>query len=178
MSAAAPAGLAGDARGTSLIEFALVMPILLTLFVAAYQLSDMIFVYRKVTVTTRTIADLTAQAQIVAPADLDTILAASQQVIAPFDAARGTYLVSQISVDAGGIATVAWSRGRNVTPLVKGSRYDLPATIRQAGTSIVIADVAYRYVPAFATAIIGSFTLKDTSMMWPRRTGSIPCAAC
>lgn len=174
----APVRLRADERGTSLIEFALVLPVLITLFAAAWQLSEVIFVRRKLTTATRTIADLTAQSQSLTPGELDTILAASGQIMAPFAPAPGRYLVSQIDVDGGGRSVVAWSRGRNVAALAKGSAYPVPATIRQNGTSIVVADLTYRYTPSLATSWLGPITLTEQAIMWPRKTGSIPCASC
>lgn len=169
---------AGDARGVAMVEFALIAPVLLILLVAAYQLSAMIFVQRKVTVTARTIADLTAQSQVVLPSDLDTILNASQQVMSPFAVNQGTYVVSQIGVDTNGNATVTWSRGLNTPALAKGAAYALPATIKQNDTSLIVADATYRYTPSFGAALISGLTLRDRSIMWPRKSGSIACSAC
>ena len=50
-----------ESRAVAAVEFAFALPILLLLYVAGYQISDAISSYRKVTVATRTIADLATQ---------------------------------------------------------------------------------------------------------------------
>ena len=78
------ARLARDTRAVTATEFAIVLPFLVAMYLGGYQLSDAISAYRKVTTATRTVADLTSQFPSVSDAELDTVLAASQQVMTPY----------------------------------------------------------------------------------------------
>ena len=49
-------GLAGDERGVSAIEFAMMLPLMLTLYLGAVELSQGVGAERKVTLTARTVA--------------------------------------------------------------------------------------------------------------------------
>jgi Flp pilus assembly protein TadG len=165
--------LADDVRGLALIEFALTLPFLIALFVGGFQLSDAVSAYRKVTTAARTIADLTAQYTAVTNNDLDTILNASQQVMAPYPADNAQMTVSQINIDATGKATVGWSRGKNMQRLTPGSDFTVPAAIKQANTSLIVAQIFYDYRPTFFDVLIGTVRLTETIIMSPRASGSI-----
>ena len=52
---------AQDRRGTSAVEFAMLLPLLLTLYLGTFEISQGIGINRKVTLTTRTVADLASQ---------------------------------------------------------------------------------------------------------------------
>jgi Flp pilus assembly protein TadG len=69
------------------------------LFVGGYQLSDALLAYRKVTLATRTISDLTTRYTKVWNSDLDMILNASQQVMSPYQPSAAQMTVSQIDTD-------------------------------------------------------------------------------
>jgi Flp pilus assembly protein TadG len=57
-----PGALARDTRGVSAVEFALLLPLMIALYLGAVELSQGIAADRKVTLTTRTIADPTTPA--------------------------------------------------------------------------------------------------------------------
>src|ERR1700746_1615692 len=94
------ARLRDDSRGVSSVEFAMLLPLMLTLYLGAVEISQGIGIDRKVTLTSRTVADLAAQVSTIASADMANILAASSSVISPYDASKLKVTVSQISIDA------------------------------------------------------------------------------
>lgn len=165
--------LARDDKGFALVEFATVLPFLILLWLGGYQLSDALTAYRKVTIATRTIADLTSQYATVDDADLDTILNASQQVMAPYAQSNARMIVAQIKVDGSGNATVDWSRGKNVDPFEKGAAFNVPASIKQNNTSIIVAQITYTYTPTVASSLIGEIPLRDQIIMSPRVADTI-----
>ena len=87
-------GLLHDRSGTSAVEFAIALPVLILLFTGGFQLSDAVAAYRKVTTTARAMADLTSQYSTVNDTTLDRILNASQQVMAPYASSNATLVVS------------------------------------------------------------------------------------
>lgn len=165
--------LISDRRGTSLIEFAICLPFLLTLFIGSYQLSDAISAYRKVTQTTRAVADLTSQYSSVNNASLDTILAASQQIMAPYNYNNAKMTITQVKIDASGNATVDWSRGLNVNALTPGAAFTVPTAIKVANTYIIVASTNYTYTPVTASGLIGTIPMQDQIILSPRTSASI-----
>ncbi|MET0309064.1 MAG: TadE/TadG family type IV pilus assembly protein [Sphingomonas sp.] len=167
------ARLARDIRAVSATEFAIVLPFLVILYLGGYQLSDAISAYRKVSTATRTVADLTSQFSSVSDSDLDTVLAASQQVMTPYKVANAQLTVSQIVVSDKGVVTVDWSRGLNTTALKAGDPYTLPASIKQNSTSLIVATIRYNYVPLVAPELIGTIPMRDDIIMSPRGGDSV-----
>lgn len=162
-----------DTRGAAMIEFALCMPFLLLLYIGGYQLSDGISAYRKVTTATRTVADLTSQYTSVSNDDLDTILNASTQVLAPYKMSDTKLTVSQIYTDKTGTSTVDWSRGKNINALTPGSAFAVPATIKQNDSYIIVASIDYTYTPVAGSNLIGTIPMHDQIIMGPRASTQV-----
>ncbi|UIJ43675.1 pilus assembly protein [Sphingomonas cannabina] len=165
--------LAKDRRGVALTEFALALPFLILLLVGAYQFSDAVSAYRKVTTTTKTVADLTSQFTSVSQSDVNTILNASAQVLTPYSAAASKITVSQIHIDDKLVATVDWSQGKNIIGLTKGAAFELPAEVKQPDTYVIVAAVDYRYDPIVAANLIGTINMHDQIIMGPRASNLV-----
>ncbi len=164
-----------DRRGTALIEFAIALPVLLILFVGAYQLSDAIACKRKVTIMTRAVGDITSQNRSISTADLDALLAASTSIVAPYAADKARLRVTQITIESSGqVFQVNWSRGYNASALPAGRYYAsaLPAAYRQPNMVFVLAQSAYSY-DSLLTQYFDSIDFAETIWLLPRKSGSI-----
>jgi Flp pilus assembly protein TadG len=167
------AWLSRDTRAVSAVEFAFVLPFLIVLFVGGYQLSDAISAYRKVTVATKTVADLTSQYTSITNSELDEILSASQQVMAPYKVSNAAITVSQVSIDGSGDAKISWSRGLNAPAMTEGTAFTVPPAIKQNNTSLIVATITYSYVPVVASAMFGTIPMRDDIIMSPRASNSV-----
>lgn len=167
--------LAGDQRGLALIEFAMVLPVLLLLYLAGYQIQDALSCNRKVTIATRAIADLTTQYSVLTPGQTDDILNASKQIMAPYNVANATLQVVEVYTDTKGQTTVQWCRtpGQDCASLTKGTAYTLPTTIKTNDTYMIVAKVIYAYKPAVTFSVVKPLTLGDVIYMSPRVSKSV-----
>lgn len=163
-----------DDRGVAATEFALVLPVLLLILLGGYQLSQAASAHRKVTRTARTVADLTTQYLTMSSSDVSTVLNASSQVMAPFNVASLSIVLTEFSVSAAGAATVTWSRALNGTALAPGSSATLPPGVCLPNASVVLASVTYSFAPALGYAITGPFVMSSALYMSPRSVASIP----
>ena len=162
-----------DCAAVSAVEFALVLPIMLSLLLGGFELSRMQAVSRKVTLTTRAIADLTTQNAVLSTSDLNVILRASAQIFSPFSTSGLKIIVSELAVDAAGIVTVVWSQPLNTTALPIGQVEPVPAAIAQPNTALVWCTISYTYVPLVTKVFGVSRTLTDQIYMSPRLSTSI-----
>ena len=96
--------LGRDQRGVSAVEFAMLLPLMITLYLGVVEISQAVGIDRKVTLTTRTVADLASQVQSITNTDMTNLLGASAAVIAPYDAAPLKVTVSEVYIDANGTA--------------------------------------------------------------------------
>jgi Flp pilus assembly protein TadG len=168
--------LCQNADGTALVEFAITLPVLLILYLGCVQICDAVSIYRKTTVTARTIADLTSQQTQVSDSELDSIMTVSSQVMAPHSSADLRIVISQLTVDSSGVAKVDWSRaaGPGATAATVGSTYSLPAGVAVNGTSIVVSQVNYSYSSDLGALLPITIPLGDRIFMYPRSITKIP----
>jgi Flp pilus assembly protein TadG len=163
------AGLAKDERGVSAVEFAMLLPLMLTLYLGAVEVSQGIAADRKVTLTARTVADLVSQAQQkVDNSYMTNSLNAATAVMAPYPSSNLKVVVSSVKIDAEGKATIDWSDTLNGTARAKGSTVTLPAALNIPNSSLIWSEVQYNYTPVIGYVITGSMNLKDQIYMRPR----------
>src|SRR6516162_608480 len=96
------ARLTREQQGISSVEFAMLLPLMLTLYLGAVEISQAVGIDRKVTLTSRTVADLASQSTSLVSADMQNILNASSAVIAPFDPSHLKVTVSEVNIDNNG----------------------------------------------------------------------------
>ncbi len=167
--------LARDVRAVSAVEFAMILPIMVTLFLGGTELSQAISAKRKSVLVNRTIADLVSQDSSITEAEMTSIFNASAAVIAPYAVGNLKIVVSGVTVDATGAAKVAWSRAYQATARTVNSGLTLPAGLSIPNTWLVFAETTYEYTPPIGYTIVGMLPLKDTMYLRPRLTASISC---
>ncbi len=162
------ARFAGDRGGVSAVEFALLLPLMVALYLGSVEVSTGISIDRKVTLTAGTVANLTAQATSLVTADVTNILNASTAILAPYSNNSATATVSCLAIDAAGKVSVAWSVSKGGTAHATGSAVAIPAALAVPSTQLIFAEVSYPYTPAVGYTITGTLTLSDTMYTSPR----------
>ena len=164
-----------ERRGVSAVEFALILPVMITLFIGGSEVTQGITIKRKVTIATRTIADLVSQDVSVTDADLTAIFAATTTVLAPYSTASFKITITNVWIDADGNVSVVWSKGYNgATERTTGSSVTLPNGLNAfPKTSLLWAEAEYKYTPTIGYVISGSIDLKDKVYLRPRLTSCV-----
>jgi Flp pilus assembly protein TadG len=184
MSAAAPLGfprqlarrmlrLARDRRAVSSIEFALLLPLLLALYVAGSELTKGVAIGRKVTLTARTVADLVARVNTTSTSDLQNTFSATVAVIAPYDTAPMAVTVSQIKIDNQGNATIDWSCSYQGTARAANSPVTPPAAFVTPNTYLIWGESQYAFTPPIAYVVTGTIMLQDQIYTAPRLSNKV-----
>ena len=166
-------GFAADNRGVSAIEFAMLLPLMMTLYLGTVEVSQGIGADRKVTLTARTICDLVSQVSSIGNSDMTNALNASASVMVPYPVSNLKVTVSSIKIDATGKATIAWSDTLNGTARTVGSTVTLPTALTIANTYLIWSEVQYTYKPVIGYVVTGTLTLKDQIYMRPRLSDSV-----
>jgi Flp pilus assembly protein TadG len=162
-----------DRRGVSAVEFALLLPMMMTLFLGSVESSQGIAANRKVSLTAHALADLTSQYTDVTNADMTNILAAGSAIIAPYTMANLKEVVSGIAIDAQGVGSVVWSDTLNGSALSVGTTVTVPTALAVPNSYLVLSQVQYSYTPAYGYVLTGTITLHDQIFMRPRQSSSI-----
>jgi Flp pilus assembly protein TadG len=165
--------LAGDQRGVSAVEFALLLPLMLSMYLGSVELSQGISAQRKVTVTSRTICDLVSQVASINNSDMTNALNAASSVMAPFPVGNLKVTVSSVKIDASGNATIEWSDSLNGMARAKNSTVTLPAALAVPNSWLTWSEVQYSYKPVIGYVISGTLILKDQIYMRSRLSDSV-----
>ena len=159
-------------EGVAAVEFALIMPILIVLFLGSVELTNGLTANRKASQVASTVGDLVAQYRNMDCNTLNDIFTASSAIMSPFDNSGLVISVAGVQYDDGGAATVEWSR-TNGGATANGLVNDVPAALQLPDTYLVVAKTEYNYqalFTKFSTDQFGTatFPLSDVFFLRPR----------
>jgi Flp pilus assembly protein TadG len=162
----------GDASGVAAIEFALILPLMLALYLGGNEFGHAFTLKRKISHTTSAIADLVTQSRKITDADMENILDAAEEILWPYEAAP-RIVVTLIAIDEDSAATVVWSDARNDTALTPGDPIEVPDTIKTADTYLLSTEVHVSHTPALGYMLTGTLDLTDHFFLRPRQGATI-----
>ncbi len=191
---------AKDRQGAALVEFALILPAMLGLYVGAVEVSSLITIDRRVNIVSSTIGDLVARwdprapnnGSVALPSDrLIDYFEASEGIVFPYDILPLNQRVSVIVVPTTGTPTVQWScsygpAGGLAEGYEANSDYEaLPANmaaLARASTAqrIVVSESSYEYAPVIQVfnGLADAYNLTSASFYLPRYEREIPGPDC
>jgi Flp pilus assembly protein TadG len=160
--------LAGDERGVSAVEFALVAPLMIALYFGCVEISDGVSAGRKVSMVAASIANLTARVTSISSTEMTNVLDASATIVAPYSSSKLKVTVSCLNIDANQNVTVKWSATRNGTTRSSFSFDSSNVGLKVANSQLLYAEASYDYTPTVGYSITGTITLSDHMFMSPR----------
>jgi Flp pilus assembly protein TadG len=158
--------IARDQRGVSAVEFALLAPVMVGLYLGCVEISEGVAADRKVSLTAAALANLASQATALTSTDMSNILDASGAIIVPFSASLLKMTVTCLKIDANKNVTVKWSETRNGTK--DSGTITIPSALAVANSYLILAKTSYDYTPVVGYTISGTITLSDQMYMSPR----------
>lgn len=159
-----------DVRGVSAVEFALIAPVLIVLYLGAAQMTSALNADRKVTGAANAVADLVAQDDFLTDDELVDIYAAGDAILFPNDPAELGLRITSVRMDALGEVFVDWSEGRGLDPRSPDDVPDLPNGLLAPMNSIVMVEAQYPFNGPFPPDTGPLATLSDTAYLRPRRS--------
>ena len=181
-----------DRKGVAAVEFALIVPLLLLLYLGTMEVSSGVALNKRVARAASTTADLIAQQEDVTRTQLNAIMEVSQSILFPYTADQPRVTVVGIHVDEdyplGG--KVRWSRRMNKdgsfnTPLPFDEDIQIPARLLLDDTFIIMASVEVTYLPLIAWVTdrnpdgsAAGIDMRERYWLHPRLVDEITCADC
>ena len=158
-------------RGIAMIEFALVLPVLVVLFLGLVEFGEAYSTSRKITFAASSVSDLVSQARSVTNADLTDIALVADELIKPYRTDNFGVVITSVVADNENNTTVGWSfaRGTGATAKTEGAAVTLPAGLTEPGSSIIMVETFYDFTPSVGLFLIGSRTLTGKAYYRPRR---------
>jgi Flp pilus assembly protein TadG len=187
-----------DARGVAAIEFALIAPIMIGMYIMLNETASALRAARKVTMAARIASDLTTQLTNVTDSDRNDVFASVTPTMSPYSGSNASIRLTSVRFDAAGKGYVDWSEAQGAAltahPRCKPTEVQSPPNalgqivvpdgLKTPNTSVVLAEVSYAYTPVLGYNITGTLNLNDQLFTRPRsgthvtRTGSptTPCS--
>lgn len=186
--------LGADRRGVAAVEFALILPLMLTLYLGTSELTQGVMASRKATLVARALSDLVGQlaaGNAMTDTEATNIFNAATAVMSPFPTSSLKMTITSVEFVANAAATnkydakPRWTIIRNggtarpcakltaVANTVKPASTNMPNGMYQSG-SIIVADVSYTYDPPFGKALLewsqtaSVVNMSQTTYMRPR----------
>ena len=166
-----------DVRGISALEFALILPVGLTLLYGTAEAGYVMLLDRKITAAVQSTGDLIAQETQVTDDVLRGITGIVNKILRPYPAGDlVTLSVASISLDPADNSTpiVDWIFPDVATsPLATGG-LGIPDGLLNTGTdSIIVTSISYPYSPRLTTNVFSPFIITDRAYLRPRSGGKI-----
>ncbi len=175
---------AKDVRGIGGVEFALIAPLLLALYITSFELTIGLSVSKRVTRTASTIADLVTQQSKVTTSDLQQMISVANGIFVPYTPENLRIKVTGITLDASSNPTVAWSWAQDGTrPYATSSAVNVPTDMRSPGTFLVRAEVSathqlLMFMPGIMPSSLQTITM-NREFFYRQRVGTaITCDGC
>ena len=156
----------GDERGVTLVEFALVLPVMIVIFIGLVEFSEAFTVARKLSGAAGTVSDLVAQESSVTNASLNDIEQVAGELMQPYSDTPLNVVIVSVVADENNATTVAWSYPAGAYAV--GTPYTLPqAGLTEAGSSLIVTEASYNFTPT-VSRFLGTFLLNERAFFRPR----------
>ena len=174
-----------DNSGVTIIEFAIVVPIVLFMLLATFDMARYMLLNQKLDRAAATMSDLISRPSNISAAEINQLMIAAVEVVQPFDlATKGGVIVSSIYKSPGDPATVTWQitgAGPTLPPSAFGSQGNnaiMPPTfIVRDNENVITAEVFFDYEPIFldflksffgSGGILPAGVINQTALRQPR----------
>jgi Flp pilus assembly protein TadG len=174
--------------GLAAVEFALLLPVMITLFFGVVESTLALLCRADVSVMASTAADLISQEGAATPTDLSNVYAAAGTILYPNTGTPTIRLTSVVydtvshSATSGKIDWTCTQAGTGtLTPASRshGDTVTLPQALMTTNGSVIIAEVAYSYASPTTKVITGPINMTNNFWTKPRRVAQItPPSSC
>jgi Flp pilus assembly protein TadG len=175
-------GRARNESGMAAVEFSLILPILVILWIGGVEVTEALSVDRRINNLSSAIGDLVSRSKVVTYSEVTNIFNLGPKAMYPACDITGkpsctsqglAMRVTAVDINGSGTGTVAWSRATGVpvyTAAADNNKMNtlVPATLRVPNTQVIMSEVYYNYRPAVGYVITGTKALSDRMYFVPR----------
>lgn len=176
---AAARRLRRDIRGVAAIEMAFIFPVMVILYVGLVDVTNLLMVNRRVTLTTSTLADLVTQSDsTIVMADIDGVFESARAIFEPMPVDGISLNLWAFRMEDGS-PTLQWQYTNGVECGAAPSGGDEMESLMQDGNDIIVGRVCYYHDAILGTLFSTStFELEDELMLRPRQSTTLDCTDC
>lgn len=163
-------------RGVAAIEFALILPLLITLSLGGFEISRLLLIHQKADRIAYTVTDVVTQSTSLSQAQLDEILTVAAQIMNPQPFAQdGTIILSSVYKQGTNQPTIRWqyqgggnlARSSAIGNTGNQANLNPPITLEDKD-NIIISEVYFEYQPLFTLGFFAPMEIYKTVIFKPR----------
>jgi Flp pilus assembly protein TadG len=168
--------------GSAAVEFALILPVMLLVYIGTLEGSMLITMDRKVQSVAGAVGDLVARAdEQVTAAQMQDYFRAASGIMTPYSPDSVRQVVTAVEVRADGSTRVVWTRQyqngtySGTTPHTVNATFPLPAEMINIalGRMVIASEATYNYTPLLGVIFNTPVDLYRSSFFMPRFGGDI-----
>jgi Flp pilus assembly protein TadG len=173
-----------DRQGVGGVEFAIIAPMLIVLYLMAFELTMGLSVAKKTSMASSTIADLVARQDNVDKVFLAGMKDVSDAIFVPYPSKDLLIKISAIKIDSAKAAKVLWSWSTTgVAPYAAGTTAPVPADMLVADTFLIRSELSVShelmmYLPGLSGTQAKSLTISREFYFRQRLGQEIKCTNC
>ena len=170
-----------ESRGVAIVEFALALPLMITLFYGVIEVTRYILITQKTEKLAYAVADVTAQQSVATKANLDQVFAATANIMDPYSTGPNSrVIVSSIYRPANpnngtSIATINWQYAGAGTLASTSLLGAVGATPAMPGgftfdekENVIAAEAYYQFSPLLTGQWFGTTIIRRVAFYKPR----------
>jgi Flp pilus assembly protein TadG len=165
-------------KGLAAVEFALILPVMMTLFFGVVEVSQLLGARAAVANVASVTADLVAQKSAMTTGEMSNVFSAAETILYPYPTAAAQITISSIVYDTASKSLtsgrVAWSCTKNGTAKSVGSTADLPDGLMTEDGSVIVSEIKYDYASPTTQMVAGVVPMTNIFYTKPRRVLGIP----
>ncbi len=169
--------LLAEDRGIAAVEFALILPIMLTLWIGGVEVTSALNADRRLNNLAASVGDLVSREKEVTEADIAAVFDIAPSAMYPDGEAGLSVRITAVKVDDTGVATVAWSRAEPSDLAYAGDaamNSVVPEALRVPNTRIIMSEAFFTYVPTIGSIVSpDGIELEDRLFFVPRLSSEI-----
>jgi Flp pilus assembly protein TadG len=181
---------AANQDGLAAVEFAMLLPLMITLFFGVVETSLALLCRADVSIMASTAADLISQADTIAASDISNVYSAAGAILYPYydpsisgsvkPTIRITSVIYDSTTPSTTIGKIAWtctqSGSGTLTPATRAvnDKVTLPQALLSANSSVIVSEIAYSYASPTSKVIAGTINFTNNWYTRPRRVLQIP----
>ncbi|MFN3520789.1 MAG: TadE/TadG family type IV pilus assembly protein [Phenylobacterium sp.] len=169
-----------DRRGVSAVEFALIAPVMIVLYLAMTEVTMGLMANRRADHVASAIGDLVAQVSTTSTDDISDVFTVGEAIMSPFPTGSLNMRLSSVKADAGGTPKVVWSRSQGLAlpAYADNTVIDLPDDLVAPGESVIMSETRYTYTSPVGQILPTPLRFNDVYYLRPRRATEVTCSSC
>lgn len=159
--------------GTALIEFALILPIMITLFLGVFEGTRIVAASMRLANAAQSVADMVAQQSNVTATMMTNFCSGGQLSMTPLPGASLQIAVTEVTNTGAGL-TVDWNDTTcNSATAIANATTLATSLVPNTNDSVIIVQATYAYTSPISYVFAKSYTLTQTTYQRPYNVGTV-----